>query len=59
MGTYGLIEFARKRFITKTIRDSSLWNNVLGVYNIQGKNGSALVWIGHPHIISLLFSLEN
>ena len=59
----GLIEFVRKDFITKRLKDyeTQICETKPFALSLQypRENGSALVYIGHPLIIILSFSLKN
>ena len=57
----GLIEFVRKGFITKRLKDceTKICQTFALSLEYPTKDGSALVCIGHPIIIILLFSLKN
>ena len=57
----GLIEFVRKGFITKRLKDyeTQICETICSELQYPRENGSTLVYIGHPLIIILSFSLKN
>ena len=57
----GLIEFVRKGFIAKRLKDynTQICETICSEFTASEKNGSALECIGHPLITILPFSLKN
>ena len=57
----GLIEFLRKGYITKRLKDyeTQICETICSEFTVSKKQWSALVCIGHPLIIILSFSLKN